>query len=193
MTAKINNKNLETASIVQIGLVLLLVFWLFTAAADAQTTNNNAQQQATATIQTTSETKTTPVLMPVLTDYKGVAIGMTADEVKDKLGKAKIEDKDGFYYKFSDDEAAQIALDKDKKVRAISEMYSGDNAPKYTDVFGTAAQTVTAPDGSIYNLVRYPEAGVWIAYSRSAGDKPFVTVTLQKMRQTSKPKTITPQ
>ena len=123
------------------------------------------------------------VMMPVLQNYKDIKIGATADDVRDKLGKAKIDDKDGFFYQF-DDEMAQIRLDKAKKVRVISITYLSDNknTPKFEDVFGTDVKAEPGADGMIYKLVRYPEAGYWVAYSRTAGDKPMVTVTMQKMR-----------
>ena len=143
-----------------------------------------AGNMQTATNQIADKKSNTPILMPVLTEYKGIKIGTTADEVRDKLGKAKIDDKDGFFYD-SDDEMVQIRVDADKKVRLISVTYSdkNDNTPKYSDVFGAEAQVPTKPDGSIYNLVRYPEAGYWVAYSRAAGEKPTVTVTMQKLRK----------
>ncbi len=77
----------------------------------------------------------------------------------------------------------QIRLDKDKKVRVISITYSDENknAPKYADVFGADAETAAKPDGSIYRLVHYPQAGYWVAYSRTAGENPTVTVTMQKL------------
>ena len=46
-------------------------------------------------------------------------------------------------------------------------------------VFG--ADVETKADGSKYKLVRYPKAGYWISYSRTAGDTPIITVTLQKL------------
>lgn len=143
-----------------------------------QTTENT---QA-ATIQTADKKSEKAVLMPVLTDYKGIKIGATAEDVREKLGKAKIDDKDGFFYD-SNDELVQIRLDADKKVRFISVTYLNENksVPQYVDVFGTEIPLAEKPDGSIYNLVRYPEAGYWVAYSRTAGEKPSVTVTMQKL------------
>ncbi len=182
MLEKINWENSRTATFLQAGLILVLLFWLATAAF-GQTTDT----KQTATITTTETQKTeTPkaVMMPVLQNYKDVKIGATADEVRDKLGKAKIDDKDGFYYEINDDEMAQIRLDKDKKVRLISITYTSDNknTPKFEDIFGTSVKAEPGADGKIYKLVRYPEAGYWVAYSRTAGDKPTVTVTMQKMR-----------
>jgi hypothetical protein len=34
----------------------------------------------------------------------------------------------------------------------------------------------------MYELKRYPSAGYWVAYSRTAGKNPIITVTMQKMR-----------
>ncbi len=124
------------------------------------------------------------VLQPVFTAYKGIAIGMTADEVRDKIGKKpKIEDKDGYYYVFSDDESMQIVLDENKKVKVISIIYTGSSrsAPTYEAVFGKDVPLEQSADGRVYKLIRYPESGYWVAYSSGAGEKPTVTVTIQKL------------
>jgi hypothetical protein len=182
MLEKISWGNSRMAAFLQAGLILVLLFWLATAAF-GQTTDT----KQTATITTTETQKIeTPkaVMMPILQNYKEVKIGTTDDEVRDRLGKkATIDDKDGFFYQF-DDEMAQIRIDKDKKVRLISITYTSDNknTPKFEDVFGTSVKAEPGADGMIYKLVNYPEAGYWVAYSRTAGDKPTVTVTMQKMR-----------
>lgn len=124
------------------------------------------------------------VPQPVFTEYKGITIGLTADEVRSKIDKKpKIEDKDGFYYVFSDNEAMQIVLDENKKVKVISVIYSGENsgAPTYESVFGKDVPLEKSADGRVYNLIRYPESGFWVAYSSSAGEKPTITVTIQKL------------
>lgn len=163
---------------------------LFTAAffigGSAQTGDQNSSVIATTQKDPqTSAAKLKPAFLPVLKHYKEVKIGSTADEVRDKLGKAKIDDKDGFYYRFNDSEFAQIRLDKNNMVRLISITYSGDNknTPSYADVFGADAAVAAAkPDGSVYKLVRYPQAGYWVAYSRTSGNDPSVTVTMQKIQ-----------
>lgn len=129
------------------------------------------------------ETTQNELSQPLLTDYKAVKIGMTADEVKEKLGKPKVEDKDGFFYVISKEEQAQIGLDSDKKVRVIVIMYDdkNGNAPTFKNVFGTEPENAKQTNGSIYNLVRYTNERIWVAYSRIAGDNPSVTVTIQKM------------
>ena len=182
MLEKINWENSRTATFLQTGLILVLLFWLATAAF-GQTTETKPNEMTTQTEMQKTETPKA-VMMPVLQNYKDIKIGATADDVRDKLGKAKIDDKDGFYYEIDDDELAQIRLDKDKKVRLISITYLSDNknTPKFEDVFGTDVKAEPGADGKIYKLVRYPKAGYWVAYSRTAGDKPIVTVTMQKMR-----------
>ena len=123
-------------------------------------------------------------LQPAFTEYKGVTIGLTADEVREKINKKpKIEDKDGFYYVFSDNEAMQIVLDENKKVKVISVIYSGANsgAPAYEAVFGKDVPLEKSADGRVYKLIRYPESGYWVAYSSSAGENLTVTVTIQKL------------
>lgn len=160
-------------------IALFLLFCFAVAAARAQTTD--ASQAAS--LQTKTEAvKTAPA--PLVRDYKGVTIGMPEDEVKDKLGKPELNDNTGFFYIFSDEERAQISFDAEKKVNMIAVFYSPDNknTPKYADVFGQDSIAPTKDDGSIYNLVNYPQVGYWVAYSRLAGDDALVTVTMQKMR-----------
>jgi len=31
----------------------------------------------------------------------------------------------------------------------------------------------------MYQLKRYPDAGDWVSYNRTAGDKPIVTITMK--------------
>lgn len=183
MLEKINWESSRTAAIIQTSLVVVLLFWLATAAF-GQTTETKPNKMTTRTEMQKTETPKA-VMMPVLQNYKDVKIGMTADDVRDKLGKAKIDNKDGFYYQINDAEMAQIRLDKDKKVRLISITYTSDNenTPKFEDVFGTDVKAEPGANGKIYKLVNYRVAGYWVAYSRTAGDKPTVTVTMQKMRK----------
>ncbi len=47
----------------------------------------NAENTQTATNQIADKKSETTILMPVLIDYKGIKIGTTADEVRDKLSR----------------------------------------------------------------------------------------------------------
>ena len=62
---------------------------------------------------------------------------------------------------------------------ALIYMDAGANAPTAKAVMGTDIEA--KPDGSLYKLVRYPKAGYWVSYSRTAGDAPIVSVTMQKI------------
>lgn len=128
-----------------------------------------------------SRAKSTASVVPVFTEYKGVRIGMTTDEVRSKLDHLKDKDKSQDFFVFSDAESVQVIYDNKGKVSAISVNYMGNksNAPSAKDVLGK--DVLAKADGSMYELVRYPEAGYWVAYSRTAGDNPLVTVTMQKM------------
>lgn len=121
---------------------------------------------------------------PVFHEYRGIQIGWLADDVRKKLGnpanKGEVED----YYIFGtgDNERAQIIYDKTtRKVTTISVDFMNGATDVITpqQVFG--ADVETKPDGSKHKLVRYPKAGFWVSYSRTAGDTPIVSVTLQKM------------
>ena len=158
------NKNYSARfSPVHIGVFLLLVFCFFVIGADAQTPDKNN--------------------LPRWQSYKGIALGMTADEVRQKLGAAKSEDEYGFFYIFSETENAQFLLDANKKVRTVSVVFTAENtaAPKFADVFGNTAAPEPKPDGSIYKMVKYDEAGYWVSYSRMAGEKATIIVMIQKM------------
>lgn len=118
---------------------------------------------------------------PTFKDYKGVHIGMTADEVRQKLGTPQLNDNSEDLFLISDVELVQVVYDKDGKVSTVSITYSSTNdaAPTAHSVLGE--EVTTAADGHVYKLVRYPAAGYWVAYSRTAGDLPVVSITMKKM------------
>jgi len=118
--------------------------------------------------------------VPVFADYRGIKIGMTADEVRAKVEGVKKGDGQDFLTA-SDHESAQIYYDDKGKVTAISIDYIGDKsgAPAPETVLGATIEA--KPDGSMYQLNRYRDAGYWVSYNRTAGDKPIVTITMQKM------------
>lgn len=121
---------------------------------------------------------------PIFKDYQGVRIGMTADEVRQKLGTPELKDKTEDLFLISDAEMVQVVYDNDGKVSALSITYSSNNnaAPTALSVLGE--EVTAAADGRVYKLIRYPTVGYWVAYSRTAGDAPVVSVTMKKMRVT---------
>lgn len=114
--------------------------------------------------------------------YKGISVGMKADEVRSKLGKPRDTSDSEDYFVFSDNETAQVLYDTDHTARVISANYIGNvsAAPKPKDVFG--ADVEAKPDGSISKMVKYPKRGFWVSYVRTGGDDPMIIVTIQKMK-----------
>lgn len=127
-----------------------------------------------------SSAATPGVQQPLFTEYKGIKLGMSAQEVRTKLGDPVLKDDAMDYFIFPDGVTAQFAYDKAKAVRTISVDYAGGTgAPEYRAVVGTELET--RPDGSAYKIVRYESLGFWVSYNRSAGPVVTVTITIQKM------------
>ena len=152
-------------------LTLVALVLLGTASAgitQAQTVRSNAHGSATQ--------------QPLYTEYRGVRIGMNAQEVRTKLGEPLQKADDMDFYVFSEKETAQIAYDASHAVKAVSVDYLGGvGAPDYKLVVGPDVEV--KPDGRIYKLIRYDSLGVWVYYNRSAGATPIVTITIQKSLQ----------
>lgn len=119
---------------------------------------------------------------PVFSEFKGVRIGMPADEARKKLGSPtnKADDQDLW---FSDTQTVQVYYDKNKAVSAISIDFSSGatGIPPAKDVIG--GEPDAKADGSAYKMVRYPKQGYWVSYSRTAGASPTITITIQKIDQ----------
>ena len=119
---------------------------------------------------------------PTFHEYRGIQIGWLADDVRKKLGDPAAKGEEQDYYVFGEKERAQILYDKKTRmVTTISVDFNSDAPDVITpqQVFGGDVETKA--DGSKHKLVRYPKAGFWVSYSRTAGDTPIVTITLQKM------------
>jgi hypothetical protein len=117
---------------------------------------------------------------PLIKDYKGVRLGMTADEARKTLGGGEAVKEKRDVFMLSDNEMAQLYFDKDGKLQAVSVTYlPKGTAPTAAAVLG--ADVPAGADGRVYKLIRYPEAGYWVSYNRTAGDAPVVTVTMTKM------------
>ena len=120
------------------------------------------------------------VQQPLFTDYKGVKLGMSAKEVRAKLGNPVLKDDAMDYFIFADGVTAQFVYDKTNAVRTISVDYAGGTgAPECRAVLGTEPET--KPDGSAYKLVRYESLGFWVSYNRTGGPVITVTITIQKI------------
>ena len=115
-------------------------------------------------------------------DYRGVQLGMSADEVRKKLGSPKDKGDEQDFFVFGDNESAQIVYDSTHKVITISADYLTTEAtvPTCKQVLGTEAEAKA--DGSVYKLVRFPKAGYWLSYNRTGGTSPMTSVTWQKIQ-----------
>jgi len=148
--------------------LLVLISLTICGVSFAQTTRNRAGA--------------TPEEDPIFLDYKGVKIGWLADEVRKKLGNPANKGDEQDLYLFGEKETCQVLYDKaTNKVTAISVDFMNGAREVITpkQVFG--GEIDSKPDGSMYKLVRYPKAGYWVSYSRTAGDTPIISVTIQKL------------
>jgi hypothetical protein len=118
---------------------------------------------------------------PVFSEYRGVQIGMTADEARKKLGRPKDKGDTQDLFVFNDNETAQVVYDAAHKVVTLSVDFlnGATGVPVPKAVVGSDLEAKS--DGSMYKMVRYPKAGYWVSFSRTAGDTPLISVTIQKI------------
>ncbi len=116
---------------------------------------------------------------PFMMEYKGVRLGMAAEEAHAKIGTGQRIDQQEFYV-FSEQETAQLLFDKANNVIAISVDYLGGvGAPDYRTVVGPDI-TVRA-DGSMYKIIHYDKLGFWVSYNKTANTAVvMVSITIQK-------------
>jgi len=118
---------------------------------------------------------------PTANQFRGVKIGMATDEARKKLGSPREKSPEQDFYLFNDNEAVQIYYEKGAVSAITIDYMNGANAiPSAKDVLGAEAETKA--DGSIHKVVRYPKAGYWVSYSRTAGNEPTITITMQKIQ-----------
>jgi hypothetical protein len=142
---------------------------------------HHSQDQAKITASSDRKMESGNVSNPSFKEYRGVSIGMTATEVRQKLGKPRVKDKSQDLFVLAANESVQIFYDEQEKVYAISIDFTGRNndAPTPTDVLG---EDITArADGSMYRMKHYSDAGYWVSYNRTNSDPPQVTITMQKI------------
>ena len=118
----------------------------------------------------------------VFKEYRGVQLGMTADEVRKKLGSPKDKGDEQDFFVFGDNESAQIVYDATHKVVTISADFlpAAASVPTVKQVLGSDLESKA--DGSVYKMVRFPKAGYWLSYNRTGGASPMTSITLQKIQ-----------
>ena len=120
------------------------------------------------------------IQQPLYREYRGVRLGMTAEEARAKLGVPAMMSDEQDFYVFSANETAQIVY-ADKKVVTISTDYTGGTgAPDYKSVVGEGL--LERPDGSLFRTVRYDSERFWVSYNKSASVVPTVTITIGTMK-----------
>ena len=118
---------------------------------------------------------------PPFHEYKGVRIGMTADDARKKLGSPADKGDKQDSYVFNDNESCQVYYDDTKKVYAVAITYLGGNTiPAPKTILGIDAEV--KQDGGIYKLIRFPKVGYWVSYTRTSGDSPMTLITMQKIQ-----------
>lgn len=167
--------------LLRLSLVAAFLLCLTTIEAAAQARTASAARASTATAPAPPAKAEPADDAPAFQGFKGVRIGMTADEARQKLGSPTDKGDTQDFYLVSEKESVQVMYDGAKKVSALALIYmdAGASAPDAKAVMG--ADIEAKPDGSLYKLVRYPKAGYWVSYSRTAGDAPIVSVTMQKI------------
>ena len=115
-------------------------------------------------------------------EYRGVQLGMLADEVRKKLGSPKDKGDEQDFFVFGESETAQIVYDRTHKVVTISADFltAGATVPTAKQIFGSDVEAKA--DGSVYRMVRFPKAGYWVSYNRTSGATPMTSITLQKIQ-----------
>ena len=171
----IKSKLIESCLLV---MVLASLFILVSTQAAGQ---QPATQDAISKNTSASPKPAIAAIAPVYKDFMGVTLGMNAEDIRSKLGHIKNKGERQDFFVFSESKTAQIVYDEKGQATTISVDYLSKDAdvPSPESVLGEAVQA--KPDGSIFQLKRYPDAGYWVAYSRTAGDDPIVTVTIQKI------------
>ena len=125
--------------------------------------------------------ETDPPTEPTFKDYKGVRIGLSADEVAETLGEPAVKEENEEVFLISDFEMVQVSYDRAGGVNAISITYSAKHPNPPTALAVLGEDVAADAEGRVYKLIRFPELGYWVAYSRSAGEEPVVSVTINKM------------
>ncbi len=164
---------------VRVRLISTFLLILSIAVAAQSQSYNGAQDQQKPTTAASGELATTNG--PAFTEYRGVRIGMSATEVRQKLGKPKVKDKTQDLFVFTENESAQIFYDAQETVYAISIDFSGRNNGAPTARAVLNEDVAARADGSMYRMKQYSDVGYWVSYSRTSSDPPQVTITMQRI------------
>ena len=174
-------KNYLIFKLPAVALVAFALVCVVTGASLSASAQTRSSRGATAAARTTTVEPPKGEDEPLFSEYKGVRIGMTANEARKKLGSPRDKSDEQDFFVFNDQESAQVFYDKTHKTYAISINYLGanNNMPLAKTVVGSDIEA--KPDGSMFKMVRYPKAGYWVSYSRTSGNDPIVSITIQRI------------
>ena len=113
---------------------------------------------------------------PLYREYRGVRLGMTAEETRAKLGEPAMKSDEQDFYVISSNETVQIAYSAQKVVTISTDYMGGVGAPDYRTVVGEGL--LERPDGSLFRMVTYDSERFWVSYNKSASVVPLVTITI---------------
>lgn len=171
MTTKTHQSRISTGEVIfyLLGILILLLLAAVVGKGQSRTETMRAVK-APAQIQ-----------QQLYREYRGVRLGMTAVEVRSKLGEPVMKSDEQDFYILSANETAQIAYDASHNVATISTDYTGGvGAPDYKTVVGDSL--VQKPDGSLFRIVFYNSEHFWVSYNQSSSAVPVITVTIGTMK-----------
>lgn len=131
----------------------------------------------TKTPGTTTVREHAQVQQPLYREYRGVRLGMTATEVRAKLGEPALKSDEQDFFIISVNETAQIAYTAQKASTISTDYAGGVGAPDYKNVVGEG-MLLQRPDGTVFKMVMYDAERFWVTYSKSATTSPIVTITI---------------
>jgi hypothetical protein len=149
--------------------------------APQSTTQSQEQTQPQTSTPAQQPAPPAPAAEPLYTEFKGVKIGTSREEARKKLGSPQEKEKDQDFFALSDRQRARVYYDQKGEVSAIIVTHLGKSSEVPTPKAILGADVESKQDGSMYQIVYYPKAGYWVAYSRTAGDEPLTMITMQKM------------
>ena len=162
MRTSTNNSRIGIAELIYLllGALLLLALGSIVARGQAQAVKQQALVQQS-----------------VYREYRGIRLGMTAAEVRTRLGDPAFKSDEQDFFVFSTNETAQIVYDATQKVITISTDYTGGvGAPDYKTIVGEGL--LQRPDGSVFRMVMNDSERFWVSYNKSAAMVPTVTITI---------------
>jgi hypothetical protein len=116
------------------------------------------------------------IQQPRYTEYRGIRLGMTAAEVRTKLGDPTLKSDEQDFFVISGNETTQVAYNANRVVTISTDYTGGVGAPDYRSVVGEGL--LQRPDGSVFRMVMFESERFWVSYNKTAATVPTVTITI---------------